>query len=62
MKCAEDSGTTALCAQKEGVRFGREPKCVREKTVIPRTEMKCAEDSAYIKPGSVVESEYVFGQ
>ena len=29
---------------------------MRGKTVIPRTEMKCAEDSAYIKPGSVVES------
>ena len=31
------SETTELCERKEGVRFGREPKCVRGKTVIPRT-------------------------
>ena len=53
MKCVEDSGTTAVCARKEGVRFGREPKCVLGKT---ETEMMCADNSAYIKPDSVVES------
>ena len=31
--------TTELCAWKEGVRFGREPKCACGKTVIPRTLM-----------------------
>ena len=40
--------STTLCAQKEGVQFGRNPRCVRGMTVISRTEMMCAEDSAYI--------------
>ena len=29
------SGTTEFVCTEEGVRFGREPKCVRGKTVIP---------------------------
>ena len=56
LTCSEDSRNTALCAWKEGVRFGREPKYVRGMTGIPRTEMLCAENSTYIRPDSFVES------
>ena len=54
--CVENSGRTALCARKEEFRFGRDPKCVRGMTGIPRTEMLRMENLVYIRPGSVVES------
>ena len=54
--CAGNSPGRTQDARNEGVRFGRDPKCVRGTTVISRTEMVCAEDSTYIstdhmKPG-----------
>ena len=53
MTCAEDSRNTALCARKEGV---RDDGYMRGMTGIPRTEMLCAENLAYIRPDPVVES------
>ena len=52
MTCAKDSGNTTLYERKEGVWFGREPKYVCVITDIPRTEMLCTGNWAYISPVS----------
>ena len=43
MTCAENSGLTTMCAQKEEAWFGQDPKCVCGMMGVPRTEMSCAE-------------------